>query len=131
MFMVPPPLLLWLLFWWGGGRANGFGGPLAPAESRADAEGDGGGKTTPDECESVGRRDGWDAASVEVPRGDEESAVALPPSEGSSGIWTLRRGRAPPATLKLLERDGGVNVVSGMVGIEPFLTLLSVCELER
>jgi hypothetical protein len=31
----------------GGGRANGFGGPLAPADSRADAERDGGGKTGP------------------------------------------------------------------------------------
>ena len=42
----------WLLLelWFGGcGRANGFGGPWAPAESIALALGEGGGKTTPDE----------------------------------------------------------------------------------
>lgn len=32
----------------GGGRANGFGGPVAPAESSADADGEGGGKTNDD-----------------------------------------------------------------------------------
>lgn len=31
----------------GGGRANGLGGPWAPALSIAPAEGDGGGNTTP------------------------------------------------------------------------------------
>lgn len=33
----------------GFGRANGFGGPCAPALSRALALGEGGGSTTPDE----------------------------------------------------------------------------------
>lgn len=97
---------------------------MAPAERRAEAEGDGGGRTTPDECESVGRLDGCDAASVEVPRGDADSAVALPPSEGSSGIWTLSRGlagTAPPPIRKLFDRDGGVNVVSGIGAIWPSL----------
>lgn len=39
---------------WGGRLgANGLGGPVAPAESRADADGDGGGRTMlVDECES-------------------------------------------------------------------------------
>jgi hypothetical protein len=32
----------------GGGLANGFGGPVAPADRRADADGDGGGSTTTD-----------------------------------------------------------------------------------
>lgn len=31
----------------GGGLANGFGGPDTPADSKADAEGDGGGNTIP------------------------------------------------------------------------------------
>jgi len=31
----------------GAGRAKGFGGPWAPAESRAEADGEGGGRTTP------------------------------------------------------------------------------------
>ena len=32
----------------GGGRANGLGGPCAPALNRALAEGEGGGNTTPE-----------------------------------------------------------------------------------
>jgi hypothetical protein len=35
-----------MLLDWGGGRANGFGGPVAPADSSADADGEGGGRTT-------------------------------------------------------------------------------------
>lgn len=37
-------------FCWGGGLANGFGGPVAPADNSADADGDGGGRTS-DDCE--------------------------------------------------------------------------------
>jgi hypothetical protein len=112
----------------GSGRAKGFGGPLAPADSMADAEGEGGGRTTPDECESLAcRRVDRDAAS-DVPRGDPDSAVALPPSEGSSGICTLSRGRAGPPTRKLFVRKGGVNVVSG---IEAVRGLASVPVLDR
>lgn len=55
-----------LLFCCGIGRAKGFGGPLAPAERRAEAEGEGGGSTTPLECESVGRLEGCDVTSVDV-----------------------------------------------------------------
>lgn len=33
----------------GWGRAKGFGGPDAPAESRAEADGEGGGRTMPEE----------------------------------------------------------------------------------
>ncbi len=41
--------------------------------------------------------------------GDADSAVALAPSDGSSGISTLRRGRAaPPPERRLFCRDGGV-----------------------
>lgn len=96
---------------------------MAPAERRVVAEGDGGGRTTPDpECESVGRLDGCEVPSVDAPRGDPDSAVALPPSEGSSGIWTFSRGlAAPPPTRRLFDREGGVNVVSGMEAIGPSL----------
>lgn len=110
-----------LLFWCGGGRANGLGGPVAPAESRAEADGDGGGRTTPEECES-GRLDGCDVTSVAVvPRGDADSAVALPPSD-SSGICTFNRGREMlPPTRRLLDREGGVKTVSGIDDSDPFL----------
>jgi hypothetical protein len=37
-----------------------------------------------------------------------ESAVALPPSEGSSGICTFRTGRLPDTETELV-RDGGVK----------------------
>lgn len=46
-------------------------------------------------------------------------APLLPASDCSSGICTVRRGREPPPpTFKLFEREGGVKVVSGIVGIE-------------
>lgn len=47
-----------------------------------------------------------------------DSAVLLPASDCSSGICTLSFGRGPPPTRRLLDREGGVNVVSGMVGTE-------------
>ena len=40
------------LFCGGGGRAKGLGGPVAPADMREFALGEGGGRTTPDECEA-------------------------------------------------------------------------------
>ena len=58
-------------------------------------------------------------------RGEVVSAVGVPPvSEPPSGICTVRRGplgRAPPAApiLTLFDREGGVKVVSGIVGMEP------------
>lgn len=89
----------------GGGRAKGLGGPDAPALKSALALGDGGGSKTPEECE----------ASVLVLAGvgtvvpeslGEESAVALPASECSLGIWTLSRGRFASVCM-LFVRDGG------------------------
>jgi hypothetical protein len=70
----------------GGGRAKGLGGPDAPALNRALAEGDGGGKTTPDEW-LVSELPFAGVAVVFAPdsRGDD-SAVALPPSDCSLGI---------------------------------------------
>jgi hypothetical protein len=111
-----------LLVWWGGGRAKGLGGPVAPAERRVvEADGEGGGRTTP-ECES-GRREGCDVTSVAVvivPCGEADPFVALPPSD-SSGIRTFNCGREMlPPTRKLLDRDGGVKTVSGMVPSDPF-----------
>jgi hypothetical protein len=80
-----------LLFDGGGGRAKGFGGPVAPALIKEFALGDGGGRTTPDECEaSVLARAGV-APVVPESLGDE-SAVALPASDCSLGIWTRSLG---------------------------------------
>ena len=81
----------------GAGRANGLGGPDAPAESTAFVDGDGGGRTTP-----------WPTrigVAVAVPPSlGDESAVALPPSDCSLGICTFNRGRfasaaAPPGRI--------------------------------
>ena len=86
---------------------------MAPAERRLEesTDGDGGGRTMPREC--------CDALSVDVLRGEEEPAVALPASEASSGICTFSRGlAAPPGVCRLLARDGGLNDLSGLVMIE-------------
>jgi hypothetical protein len=123
------------MFWCGGGRANGLGGPVAPAECIVvEADGEGGGRTTPDECESVGRREGCEVTSVAVvvvPRG-EDASVALPPSD-SSGIRTFNCGRGrPPPTRRLLDREGGVKVVSGMVPSDPFRLICGcICVFRR
>lgn len=74
----------------GGGRANGLGGPWAPALNSALAEGEGGGRTRlPFSPAALGR--GGPVAAVVVltaavaPCG-EEPAVVLPLSEFSLGI---------------------------------------------
>jgi hypothetical protein len=76
----------------GGGRANGLGGPVAPALMSALAEGDGGGSTTPGGPESELPLAGV-VALLAVEFWGDESAVALPPSEFSLGICTVKRGR--------------------------------------
>jgi hypothetical protein len=124
-------ILLLLLFEFcdtGCGRANGFGGPEAPALSSAEADGEGGGSTTEELCSWP-----WPflrcAAFVEE-RGEEfESAVLLPPSDGSSGICTFNTGLFPPPPLNCAEfvRDGGVNP-SGMEDMEILRFLLCVFE---
>ena len=73
----------------GGGRAKGFGGPVAPALRREFADGEGGGRTTPDECEASVLRAG---VAPEIESLGDESAVALPPSDCSLGIWTRNLG---------------------------------------
>jgi hypothetical protein len=84
----------------------------------------------PEECESEAcRRVVCEVASVEL-RGELDSAVALPGSDGSSGICTVRRGRAAPI-FRLLERDGGVKVVSGIEETDTLRTLSWVRVLER
>ncbi len=90
-----------------------MGGPDAPAETMADvAEGDGGGRTTPEECESelVLPPRSLELVALVPEWGLElESAVALPSLETSSaGIWTLRIGRPPPNFIELV-RDGGAK----------------------
>jgi hypothetical protein len=80
-----------LLFDGGGGRAKGFGGPVAPALISEFALGEGGGRTTPEECDaSVLVRAG---VTPVVPESlGDESAVALPASECSLGICTRSLG---------------------------------------
>ncbi len=50
----------------GGGRAKGFGGPEAPALRRAEADGEGGGRTTEEEWERA-RLDGVLIEAVAAP----------------------------------------------------------------
>lgn len=95
----------------GAGRANGLGGPDAPAESRAFVEGDGGGRTTPGLAAGAGPVPIPVPAVVVVSFGDE-SPVALPPSDCSLGICTFSRGRLASDCI-VLARDG-----SGMLGTE-------------
>jgi hypothetical protein len=100
-----------LLFDGGGGRAKGLGGPVAPALINEFALGEGGGKTTPDECEaSVPVRAGV-APVVPESLGDE-SAVALPASECSLGICTRSLGFFG-SVCRLLVRE-----IGWMAGIE-------------
>jgi hypothetical protein len=97
----------------GGGRANGFGGPCAPALSIAPADGDGGGNTTPG-----GPFSAFPFAGVEVlfpAESRDESAVALPPSEVSLGICTFNCGRLD-GNGPLLVLDGGLIFGIGATG---------------
>lgn len=82
----------------GAGRAKGFGGPWAPAERRAPAEGEGGGRTTPvwvGCCLLVALLVSLDAGSLGWEVLLSSGAEAVPPSspDCSLGIWTFRRGR--------------------------------------
>lgn len=106
----------------GWGRAKGLGGPDAPADSRADADGEGGGSTTP-EPEGCSEDCPFRCvfAAVVAEWGDE-SPVALPPSDGSSGICTFRAGRLPPPRDALFVREGGWKP-SGAEDIEDMDTL--------
>jgi len=117
-------LFCWFDVGGGWGRANGLGGPEAPALRRAEAEGDGGGRTTPEEwweserLRLLGVK--VDAVAVAaapplpefwlVPAGEVSSAVPDSASEASEGICTLRRGRAPADFMDefVLVRDGGI-----------------------
>lgn len=98
-------------FWLGGwGRAKGFGGPDAPALSKALALGEGGGKTTPEECEpSVPALRVGCVPVASVDSGGEEPAVPFPSSEGSSGICNASRGRLA-FNCALFVREGGGKV---------------------
>lgn len=97
----------------GGGRANGLGGPWAPALRIAPADGDGGGKTTPVWFVSAFAFAGVSAFPAESREVD--SAVALPRSEFSLGICTFSCGRFG-GNWPLFVRDGGL--ISGIAGID-------------
>jgi hypothetical protein len=94
----------------GGGRAKGLGGPVAPALSKELALGDGGGRTTPEECEASVLVLAGVAPVVPESLG-EESAVWLPASasECSLGICTFSLGRTSRAAM-LFVREGGPMV---------------------
>lgn len=98
----------------GGGRANGFGGPVAPADSRAEADGEGGGSTGP----ASPSRIGVNRLSLRAGRcaeGEPEDAD-FSFSSSSAGIWTLSRGRfASEATLFVLD---GICGTEGKTGVE-------------
>lgn len=87
----------------GAGRAKGLGGPVAPALIKEFALGDGGGKTTPEECVSVLVRAGV-APVVPESLGDD-SAVWLPLSDCSLGICSMSRGLEPSFAAMLFVRD--------------------------
>jgi hypothetical protein len=102
-----------LLLLGGGGRANGLGGPVAPALRSEFALGEGGGSTTPDEWDASVLRAG---VAPEMESLGEESAVALPPSDCSLGICTLNFGLFLSACWRLFVRVGGAII--GTVGVE-------------
>jgi hypothetical protein len=66
-----------------------LGGPVAPALRSELALGEGGGSTTPEEWDASVLRAG---VAPEIESLGDESAVALPPSECSLGIWTRNFG---------------------------------------
>jgi hypothetical protein len=69
------------------------------------------------------RRDMWEPDASADSRADPESAVAEPPSDGSSGICTFNRGRlAPTWDMPLFVLGGGGN--SDIDEVETFLFLL-------
>lgn len=123
--MLPIPVLP---IPWGltGGLANGFGGPVAPADNSAEADGEGGGNTMEPcrLCVCVGVSAGL--------RGELDSPVTALPlcSEPPSGICTVSlgpRGLADngPAVM-LFVRDGGAKAASGS---ETFRDLsMELCE---
>lgn len=71
----------------GGGRAKGFGGPVAPAEHRADAEGEGGGKMAP-----LWLRSGFAERLPEAPLDPDPESF----SSDSEGMVRLSLGRMAP-----------------------------------
>jgi hypothetical protein len=84
-----------------------LGGPDAPALSRALALGDGGGRTTPEECDpSVPALRVGCVPVASVDSCGEEPAVPFPSSEGSSGICNASLGRLA-FNCALLVREGG------------------------
>jgi hypothetical protein len=83
---------------------------VAPALSSALALGEGGGSTTPEECEASVLAFAGVAAVVPVSLGDEPP-VALPLSDSLGGICTFNLGRV----CKLLVREGAAMVGSAVV----------------
>lgn len=111
-------LLLYAVLFWtaapgGGGRANGLGGPCAPALRIGPADGEGGGNTTPGWFPSALTFAG--VSDFPAESRDVDSAVALPRSEFSLGICTFSCGRFD-GNCPLLVRDAGF--ISGTAGTD-------------
>ena len=109
----------------GAGRANGFGGPVAPAErTELFAEGDGGGSTTP-LC--VG---GSVCAVADRVSLSDESSVGSPPSDCSLGICTLRRGRFAVSDCIVFDRvGGGIEVTEAIEDWRSYCGFGGACEV--
>lgn len=95
----------------GGGRANGLGGPAAPALSNDPALGEGGGNTTP-VCPS---RIGVIVAAA-VACGDDPAVFSSP--ESSLGICTFSRGRRGSACILFVLLGGIGGCILGTSGVE-------------
>lgn len=98
LLLVLPPLLDgWLFDAGGGGRAKGLGGPWAPALSKADAEGDGGGRTTVEWLASAGLLVvGGPLGPVEV---DAAAAAPPPPPPPTPGAGLVPVAGEDPAVI--------------------------------
>jgi hypothetical protein len=100
----------------GGGRANGFRGPVAPADNSADADGDGGGNRGPS---LIGVKVLFGSLGGLCVAGElaEADFGVLSDSSSSNGICTFSRGRfASEAILFVL--DGGMPGIVEIVGVE-------------
>lgn len=116
-FVFVVELLLLLVVVFGGcGRAKGFKGPVAPADTMC-VDGEGGGRTTPEEWEDVSVLGALLSVTVAVEPGGDEAPVPLPPvvpadGDGSSGIASVRTGRVV-VEKALPVRRGGVGLSCG------------------
>jgi len=99
----------------GGGLANGFGGPVAPADSKADADGDGGGNTGPFRPSRIGVST-LESRCGRCIEGELVFGLLFSDSSSSAGICTLSRGllASDAMLLVLLGAMGGIVDMAGV-----------------